>query len=208
MIKNSTILPEPRGKNYTQIEQIDEEMNEGEASAKRQPDSVSPASTFAQMKNQLQATLSFDNSKIAFEQSNEQAKPEESACPSPLKVPDKALYGTFNPCSEPASSDADVPKLKPLNSKAIKCLMKHMPTYPSDLEPSKLQSHKLSSQLIDPLQKVTFDAQTIGDSAKSPKEGPISHIDGNSILGKSGGGSILGNLLAQKRPYTSEEESI
>jgi hypothetical protein len=53
----------------------------------------------------------------------------------------------------------------------------------------------------------TFDTQTI-NSAKSPKEGPISHNDGNSILGKSGGGSILGNLLAQKRPYTSEEESI
>lgn len=186
-------------------------MNEGEASAKRQQDSVGGPSTVAQMKNQLRASLSFAGSKVASEQNDEEAKPEEaSGCPSPLRVPDKAtLYGTFNPCSEPGSSDADVPKLKPLNQKALMCLVQHMPTYPSDLEPSKLQSHKLSSQLIDPLQKVrTFDTQTISNSAKSPKEGPISHHDGNSILGKSGGGSILGNLLAQKRPYTSEEESL
>lgn len=82
-----------------------------------------------------------------------------------------------------------------------------MPSYPSDLEPSKLQSHKVSSQLVDPLQVArAFDAQTISDSAKSPKEGPISQHDGNSILGKGASGSILGNLLAQRRPYTSEEE--
>lgn len=53
-----------------------------------------------------------------------------------------------------------------------------------------------------------FDAQTISNSAKSPQEGPISQHDGNSILGKGASGSILGNLLAQRRPYTSEEESL
>lgn len=54
----------------------------------------------------------------------EEPKPEEEkSCTSPSKIGaliDKAtLYGAFNPCSEPGSSDADVPKLKPLNQKAV-----------------------------------------------------------------------------------------
>lgn len=81
------------------------------------------------------------------EEKEDQIKREESNTgSSPLKINDKTnLYGTFNPCSEPASSDADVPKLKPISSQALKCLLKKMPSYPSDLEPSKLQTHKVSS---------------------------------------------------------------
>lgn len=49
VIKNSQ-LP-PGGKNYTQIEQIDEEVNEGEASARRQADSFGPPSTIPEPKS-------------------------------------------------------------------------------------------------------------------------------------------------------------
>lgn len=65
MIKNSQ-LP-PAGKSYTHIEQIDEDVNEGEASAKRQPDSAGTPANLEHMKRQMQASLSFDNPNIIGE---------------------------------------------------------------------------------------------------------------------------------------------
>ena len=89
-----------------------------------------------------------------------------------MKINDKTnLYGTFNPCSENASSDADVPKLKNKTSQALKCLMSKMPSYPSDLEPSKLQSHKAKGMLVDPAHVIGgLETQTISNTAKSPKD--------------------------------------
>ena len=51
------------------------------------------------------------------------------------------IIGGYNPISEPASSDADLPKLKSMNSYNIKSLLKQAPSYTSDIEPSKMQNH-------------------------------------------------------------------
>lgn len=49
--------------------------------------------------------------------------------------------------------------------------MNKMPSYPSDLEPSKLQSHKAKGMLVDPAHVIGgLETQTISNSAKSPKD--------------------------------------
>lgn len=80
MIKNSQ-LP-PVGKSYTQIDQIDE-VNEGEASAKRFADSFGPAGSILEPSNKNQnEEIAFENPKaieaVANIEKDEQVKPEDT----------------------------------------------------------------------------------------------------------------------------------